>query len=258
MAKHKVEITGINTANLKVLTSDEQLELFKKMQNGDKFAREDLINGNLKLVLSILKNFNNKIDNMDDLFQVGCIGLVKAIDNFDLKYNVKFSTYAVPMILGEVKRYLRDNSIVRVSRSMKDIAYKTLKIKESIMMSEGREASLSEIAEILEIYEIDIVSALEATKSTVSMYDPIYNDGGETIYLFDQIANPKESSNNWNDKLVLEMAINKLKLKEKFILLQRFIIGKTQMEISDELGISQAQVSRIEKNALNNIKKLVK
>ena len=258
MAKHKVEITGINTANLKVLTSDEQLELFKKMQNGDKFAREDLINGNLKLVLSILKNFNNKIDNMDDLFQVGCIGLVKAIDNFDLKYNVKFSTYAVPMILGEVKRYLRDNSIVRVSRSMKDIAYKTLKIKESIMMSEGREASLSEIAEILEIDEIDIVSALEATKSTVSMYDPIYNDGGETIYLFDQIANPKESSNNWNDKLVLEMAINKLKLKEKFILLQRFIIGKTQMEISDELGISQSQVSRIEKNALNNIKKLVK
>ena len=258
MAKHKVEITGINTANLKVLTSDEQLELFKKMQNGDKFAREDLINGNLKLVLSILKNFNNKIDNMDDLFQVGCIGLVKAIDNFDLKYNVKFSTYAVPMILGEVKRYLRDNSIVRVSRSMKDIAYKTLKIKESIMMSEGREASLSEIAEILEIDEIDIVSALEATKSTVSMYDTIYNDGVETIYLFDQIANPKESSNNWNDKLVLEMAINKLKLKEKFILLQRFIIGKTQMEISDELGISQAQVSRIEKNALNNIKKLVK
>ena len=252
MAKHKVEITGINTANLKVLTSDEQLELLKKMQNGDKFAREDLINGNLKLVLSILKNFNNKIDNMDDLFQVGCIGLVKAIDNFDLKYNVKFSTYAVPMILGEVKRYLRD------TRSMKDIAYKALKIKESIMMSEGREASLSEIAEILEIDEIDIVSALEATKSTVSMYDPIYNDGGETIYLFDQIANPKESSNNWNDKLVLEMAINKLKLKEKFILLQRFIIGKTQMEISDELGISQAQVSRIEKNALNNIKKLVK
>lgn len=258
MAKHKVEITGINTANLKVLTSDEQIELFKKMQNGDKFAREDLINGNLKLVLSILKNFNNKIDNMDDLFQVGCIGLVKAIDNFDLKYNVKFSTYAVPMIMGEVKRYLRDNSIVRVSRSMKDIAYKTLKVKESIMMSEGREASISEISKILEIDEIDIICALEATKSTVSMYDPIYNDGGETIYLFDQIANPKETSNNWNDKLMLETAINKLKIKEKFILLQRFIIGKTQMEISDELGISQAQVSRIEKNALNNVKKLIK
>lgn len=258
MAKHKVEITGINTSDLKALNNDEQTSLFKKMQKGDINAREDLINGNLKLVLSILKKFINRSDNMDDLFQVGCIGLVKAIDNFDLKYNVRFSTYAVPMIIGEVRRYLRDNSTIRVSRSMKDIAYKVLKVKETIMMEEGREANISEVSKILDIDEIDIVCALEATKGTVSMYDPIYNDGGETIYLFDQIENPKESSSTWNDKLMLESAIDRLKLKEKFILLQRFIIGKTQMEISDELGISQAQVSRIEKNALNNIKKYVK
>lgn len=258
MAKHKVEITGINTANLKTLSSKEQTKLFKEVINGNMKAREELINGNLKLVLSILKKFINRTDNMDDLFQVGCIGLVKAIDNFDLKFNVKFSTYAVPMIVGEVRRYLRDNSTIRVSRSMKDIAYKALKAKESIMMEEGREASISEISRILNMDEIDVVCALEATKSTISMHEPIYNDGGETIYLFDQIENPKESSSNWNNKILLENAINKLKAKEKFILLQRFIIGKTQMEISDELGISQAQVSRIEKNALNNIKKLVK
>lgn len=258
MAKHKVEITGINTSDLKVLNSDEQIILFKKMNDGDKNAREDLINGNLKLVLSILKKFTNKADNMDDLFQVGTIGLVKAIDNFDLKYNVKFSTYAVPMIVGEVRRYLRDNSAIRVSRSMKDTAYKALKLKENIMMETGKEASISEIAKILEKDEIDVICALEATKSTISMHEPIYNDGGETIYLFDQLANPNESSVNWNNKILLENAIDKLKMKEKFILLQRFIMGKTQMEISDELGISQAQVSRIEKNALNNVKKLVK
>lgn len=258
MAKHKVEITGINTSDLKVLNSDEQIILFKKMNDGDKNAREDLINGNLKLVLSILKKFTNKAENMDDLFQVGTIGLVKAIDNFDLKYNVKFSTYAVPMIVGEVRRYLRDNSAIRVSRSMKDTAYKALKLKENIMMETGKEASISEIAKILEKDEIDVICALEATKSTISMHEPIYNDGGETIYLFDQLANPNESSVNWNNKILLENAIDKLKMKEKFILLQRFIMGKTQMEISDELGISQAQVSRIEKNALNNVKKLVK
>lgn len=258
MAKHKVEITGINTSDLKVLNSDEQITLFKKMNDGDKNAREDLINGNLKLVLSILKKFTNKAENMDDLFQVGTIGLVKAIDNFDLKYNVKFSTYAVPMIVGEVRRYLRDNSAIRVSRSMKDTAYKALKLKENIMMETGKEASISEIAKILEKDEIDVICALEATKSTISMHEPIYNDGGETIYLFDQLANPNESSVNWNNKILLENAIDKLKMKEKFILLQRFIMGKTQMEISDELGISQAQVSRIEKNALNNVKKLVK
>ena len=258
MAKHKVDITGINTANLKVLTSDEMTNLFKRLADGDKSVRKQISEGNLKLVLSTLKNFTNRCDNMDDLFQVGCIGLMKAIDNFDLKFNVKFSTYAVPMIIGEVKRYLRDNSIIRVSRSMKDIAYKTLKLKEQIFMETGREASVEELAKKLEIDEVDILCALDATKSTVSVFEPIYNDGGETIYLFDQIENPKETSNNWNDKLLLENAISKLKTKEQFILIQRFIMGMTQMEISDELGISQAQVSRIEKNAINNVKKLVK
>ena len=195
---------------------------------------------------------------MDDLFQVGSIGLVKAIDNFDLSYNVKFSTYAVPMIIGEIRRYLRDNSTIRISRSVKDIAYKTLKLKEEIIMSTGKEPTIEEISKILEIDEIDIICALEATKGTVSIFEPIYNDGGETIYLLDQIVNPNESSNNWNNKLMLENAIDNLKDKEKYILLQRYIQGKTQMEISDELGISQAQVSRIEKNAINHVKKLTR
>ena len=258
MSKHKVDITGIKTNQLKVLKQKEQVELFKKLKQGDKLAREELINGNLKLVLSILKKFNNRCDNMDDLFQIGCVGLIKAIDNFDLNYNVKFSTYAVPMIVGEVKRHLRDDNIIRISRSIKDIAYKTLKAKEQFMLENGREATISELSKILEIDEIDIINALEATKGSVSMFEPIYNDGGETIYLFDQIENPNESSNNWNNKILLSDALNKLKTKEQFIIYQRYLIGKTQMEISDELGISQAQVSRIEKNALNNVKKLIK
>ena len=258
MSKHKVDITGIKTNQLKVLKQKEQVELFKKLKQGDKLAREELINGNLKLVLSILKKFNNRCDNMDDLFQIGCVGLIKAIDNFDLNYNVKFSTYAVPMIVGEVKRHLRDDNIIRISRSIKDIAYKTLKAKEQFMLENGREATISELSKILEIDEIDIINALEATKGSVSIFEPIYNDGGETIYLFDQIENPNESSNNWNNKILLSDALNKLKTKEQFIIYQRYLIGKTQMEISDELGISQAQVSRIEKNALNNVKKLIK
>ena len=195
---------------------------------------------------------------MDDLFQIGTIGLIKAIDNFDLNYNVKFSTYAVPMIVGEVKRHLRDDSMIRISRSVKDIAYKTLKAKEQFLLEHGREASLEEISKIIDIDEIDIICSLEATKGTISIFEPIYNDGGETIYLFDQIENPNESSNNWNTKILLSDAIQKLKQKEQYIIYQRYLIGKTQMEISDELGISQAQVSRIEKNALNNVKKLIK
>ena len=258
MAKYKVDITGIDTSKLKVLTNEEMIELFKKVQNNDKDARDKLIEDNLRLVLSILKKFVNRVDNMDDLFQVGSIGLVKAIDNFDLSYNVKFSTYAVPMIIGEVRRYLRDNSTIRVSRSVKDVAFKTLKVKEEIMMSTGKEPTIEEISKILDIDEIDIVCALEATKGTVSIFEPIYNDGGETIYLFDQIANPSESSNNWNNRLMLESAIENLKDKERYILLQRYIQGKTQMEISDELGISQAQVSRIEKNALDHVKRLTR
>lgn len=254
MAKYKVEITGVNTSELKVLTSEETKELFIKMQDGDKFAREDLINGNLKLVLSILKRFNSKNENMDDLFQIGCIGLVKAIDNFDISLGVQLSTYAVPMILGEVKRYLRDNNSIRVSRSVKDIAYKVLKLKEKLTMEKGIEPTNNELANILGIEEKDIVNALESLIPPISLFEPIYNDGGDTIYLFDQIEDSKSNS-DIDTKVAIEKAINKLSDREQFILEQRFFIGKTQMEIAEEIGISQAQISRLEKSALQRIRK---
>ena len=257
MARHKVEICGVNTANIKVLTSEENKELFEKMKNGDPFARDDLIKGNLKLVLSSLKQFSGKTDNMDDLFQVGCLGLVKAIDNFDTSYDVKLSTYAIPMILGEIKRYLRDNSAIRISRSVKDIAYKTLKLKEEKMDENGKEPTNAEIAKMLGVTEYEVSNALDSLREPVSMYEPIYNDGGDTIYLYDQISNKKEDY-DLDHKLAIQKAMNKLKPRDKQILENRFIIGKTQMEIASELGISQAQISRIEKNAINNIKKYVK
>ena len=256
MSRHKVELTGVNTANIKVLTSEETLELFRKMKEGDPFAREDLINGNLKLVLSILKKFSGKVDNIDDLFQVGCLGLVKAIDNFDTSYDVKLSTYACPMIEGEIKRYLRDNNTLRISRSIKDLAYKTLKLKEELAVG-GKEPTNKEISEYLGVTEYDISNALDSLREPVSMYEPIYNDGGDTIYLYDQIAN-KEEEYGLDSKLALERAMKNLKEREINILKERFLIGKTQMEIAEELGISQAQISRIEKNAINNIKKYVK
>ncbi len=257
MARHKVEISGVNTANIKVLSSEEMEELFIKMKNGDKFARDDLVKGNLKLVLSILKRFSGKVDNLDDLFQIGCVGLLKAIDNFDLSYGVKFSTYSVPMILGEVKRYIRDNNSLRVSRSVKDIAYKTLKLKDELTIKNGKEPQISELADILEVTEFEIINALDALKDPVSMYEPIYNDGGDTIYLCDQLEDKNTSSKDWDLKIALNNAIKDLKPREQEIINDRFIIGKTQMEISDELGISQAQVSRIEKSALDKIKKLI-
>jgi len=257
MAKYKVDISGINTSNLKALTNEENLELFKKIKEGNPFARNDLINGNLKLVLSILKNFTNKVDNLDDLFQVGCLGLVKAIDNFDTSYDVKLSTYACPMIIGEIKRYLRDNSSVRISRSVKDIAYKTLKLKEELTTSNGKEPTIKEISEILNVTEYEIVNALDSLKEPVSMYEPIYNDGGDTIYLFDQLSDKKDDY-SLEMRLALEKAIQKLKPREQFVLDERFVIGRTQMEIAEDLGISQAQISRIEKSAINNIKKLIK
>ena len=257
MARHKVEISGVNTANIKVLSSEEMEELFIKMKNGDKFARDDLVKGNLKLVLSILKRFSGKVDNLDDLFQIGCVGLLKAIDNFDLSYGVKFSTYSVPMILGEVKRYIRDNNSLRVSRSVKDIAYKTLKLKDELTIKNGKEPQISELANILEVTEFEIINALDALKDPVSMYEPIYNDGGDTIYLCDQLEDKNTSSKDWDLKIALNNAIKDLKPREQEIINDRFIIGKTQMEISDELGISQAQVSRIEKSALDKIKKLI-
>lgn len=256
MSRHKVELTGVNTANIKVLSSSETVELFKKMKEGDPFAREDLINGNLKLVLSILKKFTGKVDNLDDLFQVGCLGLVKAIDNFDISYDVKLSTYACPMIEGEIKRYLRDNNTIRISRSIKDLAYKTLKLKEELS-NNGKEPSNSEIAKLLGVTEYDISSALDSLREPVSMYEPIYNDGGDTIYLFDQIANKKDEY-GLESRLALDKAINNLKEREINILKERFVIGKTQMEIAEELGISQAQISRIEKNAIKTLKKYVK
>ena len=257
MARHKVEICGVNTANMKVLTSEETKELFEKMKEGDPFAREDLINGNLKLVLSILKKFSNKTDNLDDLFQVGCLGLVKAIDNFDTSYDVKLSTYACPMILGEIKRYLRDNSALRISRSVKDLAYKTLRLKEELMTVNGVEPTNQEIANILEVTEYDISNAIDSLREPMSMYEPIYNDGGDTIYLYDQISNKKEEY-DLDYKLALDKAMNNLKKRDRQILEERFIIGKTQMEIASELGISQAQISRIEKNAIQSLKKTIK
>ena len=257
MARHKVEISNVNTSSIKVLTQEEMNELFKKMHNGDELARNDLINGNLKLVLSILKKFNNKVDNLDDLFQVGCLGLVKAIDNFDTSYDVKLSTYACPMILGEIKRYLRDNSSLRISRSVKDIAYKTLKLKEELITSEGKEPTNKEISEILGVTEYEVVNAIDSLREPVSMYEPIYNDGGDTIYLFDQLSENKDEY-SLDIKIALSKALQKLKPREQYVLDERFVIGRTQMEIANELGISQAQISRIEKSAINNIKKLIK
>ncbi len=257
MARHKVEICGVNTANIKVLSNEEANKLFELLKEGDVSARERLVEGNLKLVLSILKKFSNKVDNMDDLFQVGCLGLVKAIDNFDTSYGVRLSTYAVPMITGEIKRYLRDNSAFRVSRSVKDLAYKILKLREEMATSNGVEPSDKELAKILDVSEYDIANALDSLREPVSMYEPIYNDGGDTIYLYDQISNKKEEY-DLDYKLALDRAIDKLKPRERNILESRFIVGKTQMEIAEELGISQAQISRIEKNVIKSLKKYVK
>ena len=257
MARHKVEICGVNTANIKVLTSDETKKLFEDLKNGDITARDKLVEGNLKLVLSILKKFSNKVDNLDDLFQVGCLGLVKAIDNFDTSYDVKLSTYACPMIIGEIKRFIRDNSTLRISRSIKDLAYKSLKLKEELTTSNGKEPTSKEIATILGVTEFEVDNAIESLREPVSMYEPIYNDGGDTIYLYDQISNKKEEY-DIDYKLALEKAISKLKPRDRKILEARFIEGITQIEIANELGISQAQISRIEKNAIKTLKKYVK
>ena len=258
MARHKVEISGVNTANIKVLSSEEMDELFEKKESGDPFAREDLIKGNLKLVLSILKKYNKREENLDDLFQVGCIGLVKAIDNFDRSHEVKLSTYAVPMIVGEIKRYLRDNNSVRVSRSLKDLAYNSLKEKERITLEKEREAEISEIASSLGVKDHEIVYALDAMRSPVSIFEPIYSDGGDTIYLCDQIEDKKVAKSDLDTNLAVENAIRNLDSREKMIINQRYIIGKTQMEIAEELGISQAQISRLEKNAIHTLKKVLK
>ena len=255
IAKHKVEITGINTSDIKVLSEKEKEILFKKLKAGDKNARDLLAEGNLKLVLSILKRYHNRCDNLDDLFQIGCVGLMKAIDNFDLSHNVKFSTYAVPLILGEIRRYLRDNSNLRISRSIKDLAYRVLKLKEEYFIENGKELNNYEIAKRLNVDEIDVIICLDAMRDPISMFEPIYDNGGDTIYLEDQIESKNEKTSNWDILISLDSAINKLKEKEKKIITERFIIGKTQMEIAEEIGISQAQVSRLEKSGIDNIKK---
>ena len=257
MSRHKVEICNVNTANIKVLNNNEMVNLFKKYKEGDLKAKEELINGNLKLVLSILKKYKTRVDNMDDLFQVGCIGLIKAIDNFDLKFDVKFSTYAVPMILREVRRYLRDSGSIRVARSIKDTAYKIMKIKEDLTNELGHEPSIKLISEKLNITEFEVSNAMSAMKDTVSMFEPIYNDGGDTIYLEDQLDDKSNSLYSLEMKIALRDAINKLKDKEKYILIERYITGKTQLELANEIGISQAQISRLEKSGLENIKKLI-
>ena len=257
MARHKVEICGVNTANIKVLSNEEMVVLFQRYQQGDLSAKDELINGNLKLVLSILKKYNNRTDNMDDLFQIGCIGLIKAIDNFDLSHEVKFSTYAVPMILGEVKRYLRDNSSIRVARSIKDIAYKALQIKEQLTNKLGKEPTIAMIAKELSLTEYEVSNALDSMKDTISMFEPIYNDGGDTIYLADQLEDKNNTMYSIDNKIALRDALKQLTDKERNIIYRRYIIGKTQMELASEFGISQAQISRIEKNGLEKVKKMI-
>lgn len=258
MSKYKVDITGINTSELRVLTQGEMTSLFIMYQNGSLDAKEKLINGNLKLVLSILKNYNRGNVNMDDLFQVGVIGLIKAIDNFDITYGLKLSTYAVPLIEGEIKRYLRDNTAMRVSRSTKDLAYQIIKFKDEYLVNHGHEATPEVISKNLGIDEYLISYALDAMKDPSSIFEPIYNDGTDTIYLFDQIADIKDKNSDKDMIISLRKALQKINEREKNILLERFIVGKTQMEIASNLGISQAQVSRLEKSAVSSVRKLIK
>ena len=251
----KVEICGVNTSKLKVLKNEEIEELLRRTKQGDMQAREELIAGNLRLVLSVLQKFTNRGENVDDLFQVGCIGLIKAIDNFNTDLDVRFSTYGVPMIVGEIRRYLRDNSALRVSRSMRDTAYKVLQAKERFLAEHQREPSVEEIARELDIRREDVVFALDAIADPVSLYEPVYSDGGDTICVMDQVNESKNPDESWLEQIALKEAIAKLSERERHILSLRFFQGKTQMEVSAEVGISQAQVSRLEKNAISQIKK---
>ena len=253
--QNKVEICGVNTSKLKVLKNDETQALLLRAKQGDMKAREELIAGNLRLVLSVIQRFANRGENVDDLFQVGCIGLIKAIDNFNTDLDVRFSTYGVPMIVGEIRRYLRDNSTMRVSRAMRDTAYKVLQAKEAYMAEHQREPTVDEIARMLELKREEVVFALDAIVDPVSLYEPVYSDSGDTICVMDQVRDSKNTDENWLEQIALREAIAKLSDREKRILSLRFFQGKTQMEVSTEVGISQAQVSRLEKNALRQIKK---
>ena len=254
MPAYKVEICGVNTAKLPILKEAEKEALFVRIKQGDSEARETYIKGNLRLVLSVIKRFSGNHENMDDLFQIGCIGLIKSIDNFDPTMNVKFSTYAVPMIIGENRRYLRDNNSIRVSRSLRDTAYKAIHAKEVLSKNSFKEPTLQEIAEESGVAAEDILYALDAIQSPVSLYDPVYTDGGDTLYVMDQISDKKNKEENWVEKLSLSDAMNHLSERENFIINLRFFEGKTQMEVADEIHISQAQVSRLEKSALKTIR----
>ena len=253
MSVYKVDICGVTTSKLPVLKDEEKEELFEKIKKGDKAAREKYIRGNLRLVLSVVQRFSNRGENMDVLFQVGVIGLIKAIDNFDTSLNVRFSTYSVPMIIGEIRRFLRDNNSIRVSRSLRDTAYKAMQVKEKLTNKYNKEPTAEQIAKELGIKKSEVVIALEAIVDPVSLYEPVYSDGNDTIYVMDQIGD-KNSDENWIDEILLKDEIKKLNNREKRILNVRFMKGKTQMEVAEEIGISQAQVSRLEKNALNRIK----
>ena len=257
MIINKVEICGVNTSKLPVLKEKEKRELLLKMRNGDTKARETFINGNLRLVLSVIQRFNNRGENVDDLFQVGCIGLMKSIDNFDLTQNVKFSTYAVPMIIGEIRRYLRDNNSIRVSRSLRDVAYKALLVRDKLIKENNNEPTISQIAKELNIPREEVVFALDAIQDPVSLFEPIYHDGGDAIYVMDQIRDSTTSDDSWLENISLTEAMKKLTDREKLILTLRFFNGRTQMEVADEIGISQAQVSRLEKTALKHMRKYV-
>ena len=251
---NKVEICGVNTSKLKLLSNEEKRELLIRAKNGDDKAREKLINGNLKLVLSVIQSFGGRGENPDDLFQVGCIGLIKAVDNFDISLDVKFSTYAVPMILGEIRRYLRDNNSIRVSRSLRDLAYKALQARERLSAKLSREPTNAEIAKELDRTENEVVNALDSIADPISLYEPIYTDNGDSVYVLDKIKDDKNTDDQWLDEIAISQAIGKLSERERRILSLRFYNGRTQTEVSDEIGISQAQVSRLEKSALEKIK----
>jgi RNA polymerase sporulation-specific sigma factor len=252
---NKVEICGVNTSKLPVLTNAKMRELFREMGEGNRKARNQLINGNLRLVLSVIQRFNNRGEFVDDLFQVGCIGLIKAIDNFDLAHNVKFSTYAVPMIVGEIRRYLRDNNPIRVSRSLRDIAYKALQVRDGLISKRAREPSVGEIAGELKLPVPDVVYALDAIQEPISLFDPIYHEGGDPIYVMDQVRDDKAEDTAWLEGISIREALHRLSPRERTIVQMRFFRGKTQMEVAEEIGISQAQVSRLEKAALGHMRK---
>lgn len=254
----KVEISGVNTANLPVLTNEEKNELFVKIKNGDEYARETFVNGNLRLVLSVIKRFSGRGENVDDLFQVGCVGLIKAIDNFDLNQNVQFSTYAVPMIIGEIRRYLRDNNMVRVSRSIRDLAYKIISAKERILKENNREATVEELAKELNVSIEEISCSLDAIQDPISLQEPVYGDESENLQVMDQVKDKKNTDEYWAEMITVSEAMKKLNQKEKIVMTKRFFDGRTQTEVADEIGISQAQVSRLEKSAINHIKRMYK